>query len=279
MKVIKKDQTWGTISVKPHSWTLFAGNTAKEEAEEKELLSVLEKVEEETHQAVIEQMIEAKKIEREEVEIKNKKEEILEVTKQQAQAQADAIITEAKQKAEAVKEEAFQKGVEGGAIEAEKRAEEKYSGLFSEEIAKLKNVEKALESSYQEIVKNTEDKVVKLALDIAKKIIKEDCKKKSPLITKMVREGLSRLSERVPVKIRLNPEQLPLVEKNKKKLIEEFNNAQTIELIADAGVIAGGCVLETASGSIDLRIDRQFNEIQRNLTGETREKNEFESDD
>jgi len=278
MKVIKKDQVWNTASVKNHSWASFGSQPDREAAEEAELLEAAEKVEEKEHQAVIEKVIEAKKVEREVTNLKSKSEEIIAEAKKKAENEAQAIIDQAQRQVEDIKQQGFQKGLQDGTLQAEKEVQQKYEELFSQEVAKVKDIVTAVEASYQEIIKESEDKIVKLSLDIAKKILKEECKKKSSVVLNMVREGLSRIVERTAVKIRLNPQQLPGMEKNRNKLLKEFGNVEGIELISDSGVVPGGCVVETSSGSIDLRINRQFGEIERNLTGQPVHNDEFESD-
>lgn len=193
---------------------------------------------------------------------------------EEARDQARQIVEQAQVQSQQIKDDAYRRGLEQAVVEAEKKAEDKYQVLFRDEAKKITQLVEAIETSYSDIVRKAENSLVKLALDVAKKIVRQECSSQEKIVTNMVKEGLSRIGDKVEVRVRVNPAQLPVIKKYRDSLQSEIEGIKEFEVIADSGVTPGGCVIETESGSLDLRIEKQFSEIKENLTGEGSDEDE-----
>ncbi|MBD3265006.1 MAG: hypothetical protein GF375_07875 [Candidatus Omnitrophica bacterium] len=248
-KIIKKDRIWKGVSLQDIDWKDFFGsNTVGGED-----LFLKEIAESHTSRKAEE--------EKERVEENN-------IGSKEAEQQAKEIIEEARKNSQAVKEEAFRKGLEEGKAEAERLAEEKFRRLFEEDIKKVRDLAEQITVSFSEAVRKSQNSLVKIALDVAKKVIKDESKNRKDVVINMIKEGLSRVSERGEVKIKVNPDQLPQVKKSREKFLASLEEIDKFEIISDPGIETGGCVIDTNSGSIDLRVGKQFSEVKKNLVGE-----------
>jgi len=70
------------------------------------------------------------------------------------------------------------------------------------------------------------------------------------------------LLDRSRLKIRVNPNHLPLVEQNIETFMKGSAAIKEIEIAADPRVQYGGCFIETPRGDIDARLESQFEVIE-----------------
>ena len=168
--------------------------------------------------------------------------------------------------AENIIEQALQKAKE---IEQEARANARklVEAEIAVEIAKsidpwrdrlAKSLEE-LDGLRAEITASTERELVRLALKIARKVVHREVTIDHEIVMTLARIGLSRAHNRVSASIRLHPEDLEFVNSHRRRL----NSTHAIELVDDASISRGGCLIQTEMGDVDARIEQQFEEIER----------------
>ncbi len=177
----------------------------------------------------------------------------------QAHSEAGKIIQAAQDQAAAIEKEAYERGFsegeKAGRETGEKMAEailKQYSGRL-DELAQLR----------KNILSGSEREVVRLALEISRKVVKREITIDDELILTMVKIALNRLAEQTAVTIRLNPKDYHVMmeRQSSNPLLGAGNEA--IKLIEDPVISRGGALIETESGIIDARIEEQFREIER----------------
>ena len=72
------------------------------------------------------------------------------------------------------------------------------------------------------------------------------------------------------VRVRVHPDDLPAVTARRDGLAAHAPTASAIEVVADPEVGRAGCVVETAVGRVDARLDTQLAALERALTEESR---------
>ncbi len=172
---------------------------------------------------------------------------------------AEKIVQAAQAQAAAIEKEAYERGFgegeKAGRETGEKMAEailKQYSGRL-EELAQLR----------KSILSGSEHEVVRLALEIGKKVVKREITIDDELILAMVKVALNRLSEQTAVTIRLNPKDYRVVMERQSSNPVLGSGNEAIKLIEDPVISRGGALIETESGIIDARIEEQFREIER----------------
>ena len=162
-----------------------------------------------------------------------------------------------------VEREAYEKGYAAGDRAGMQMAEKKVDavlrrlGRSMEKLARLR----------EEIIDRSERDVVALAVEIARKLVRREINLDEKIINTFVRIALENLNVDSKVTIHLNPSDFKQMEGN---LPEGFSEKQDIEIVLTSreDLQRGDCLIETENGTLDGRIDEQFQEIERGLLGE-----------
>jgi flagellar assembly protein FliH len=175
-----------------------------------------------------------------------------------AHREAEAIIAEARCEAAAIAQAAHEQGLR----EARLACEVDVNASLTPLKRKLAESIAALSTATDHIGRHYETVTLRLAMEIAKRIIRREVSIDQDIALTMVRVALSRLHERSSITVRLNPSEYAYIE----SLAHEFGHYAGISMIADPGIEAGGCLVETECGVIDARLECQLLEVERVLT-------------
>ncbi len=142
--------------------------------------------------------------------------------------------------------EGHQRGLSEGLKEAEKV---------------LQNLNKAINDSITQreaLFEESKEKILELVIQISKKVtygaITIDPEKTLDIIVGVI----DTLIDRSNLKIKVNPDHLPIVEQNIDKFLRGSATIKEIKIEPDPRVKYGGCFIETPVGDIDARLDSQF---------------------
>lgn len=184
--------------------------------------------------------------------------ESVEASLERARREAEAIVAEARREADDIARAAQERGLREARIACESDANASLEPLkrrLAESVAALAVAPERLGREYESVT-------LRLAIEIAKRIIRREVSIDQDIALTMVRVALSRLQERSSIAIRLNPSEHAYIE----SLAHEFGHFAGLSLIADPGVEPGGCLVETECGVIDARLECQLLEVERVLT-------------
>lgn len=152
-------------------------------------------------------------------------------------------------------ENGFRQGEKAGQEAAERKLEtlmKRYAdGLL--EIGKLKPA----------LYKQVETEVVKLSLEVAKKIVHREVSVDREIIQTLVRVALGHVAVKSPVTVHLHPEDYSFVLEQRTAAAKTGESGQEIVLLADKSIERGGCFIETECGDVDARISEKFREVER----------------
>jgi len=170
---------------------------------------------------------------------------------------------------------ALQPAPEGKTVDAERIEKEAYQRGFREgEAAGLRQAQQQLHAAIQGFVQSAsalasykaglhsqaEREMVQLSLAIARRILRRELSIDPDIVVAVVRSCLEQLQKADVYRLRLNPEDLPVVTAQWKQ-----TRSVPLELIPDARLSRGGAVFETSQGQLDARWETQLGEIERGL--------------
>lgn len=184
-------------------------------------------------------------IDREVVEAKSEAERIVEA----AEAKAEAILEAAEAEAQSMREAGYTEGRETALAE--------FSQHWVIELHRLKAIEAELEPLYITLVK-----------DCCEAILGEELRQHPEAIVPFVRRALVSARQQREIIIRLNPEDLRVVARQKARLMQVLARAGDIDLREDPSIGRGGCQIITEQGSIDAGLDRQLEALETALMDE-----------
>jgi flagellar biosynthesis/type III secretory pathway protein FliH len=152
------------------------------------------------------------------------------------------------------------KAFENGFLQGEKSgseiAEQKVEAIRKRYSEALLEISKLRSGLYVQ----AEREVVKLAVEVAKKIIHREIHADPEVIQTLVRVALSHVAEKSAVTIHLNPADYSYLMEQRSELSQ--SEGRDIALLADKSIERGGCLIQTTCGDIDARIEEKFREVE-----------------
>jgi flagellar biosynthesis/type III secretory pathway protein FliH len=115
-----------------------------------------------------------------------------------------------------------------------------------------------------EVVDEARDELTRLAVGIAGKLLGEELRLDPDRIALVVGQCLRQAGAARRVVIRVNPADVPAVERAAREL-QELSEADVLQVEPDPAIGAGGCMLDTEIGQLDGRLETQLKMIQRAL--------------
>lgn len=172
---------------------------------------------------------------------------------------ADAIIQQAHLKASAVEKEAYEKGYREGEKAGKEVGEKMVETLlkqYAQTLEELTNLRK-------HVLSLAEREVVRLSLEIAKKVVKREVTIDEEVILTLVKVALSRLGDESAMTLRVNPRDYQFLARHRSTQGTSSALNEGIKLVEDPSITRGGCLIETESGIIDARVEEQFREVEK----------------
>lgn len=159
---------------------------------------------------------------------------------------------------------AYEKGFSSGEKAGLEMGQKKMDILLK----RFSNILKELTTLRENILLSVDENILELALAVARKVIHHEVRTEREVVIGVVKAALKAaiLSERITIK--LNPLDLDVAVQNKADLMEHVDGSPKVKLEEDKGVEQGGCMIETAYGNIDARLEVQLAEVEKALEKE-----------
>ncbi len=157
---------------------------------------------------------------------------------------------------EAIKAEAWREGFQLGYDEGLRLAALEQHDTGTRLSALLQGVA----SDAEQLVRGLEVRVVDLALAIAEKVIAREARLDPEIVLGVVRSALSEIHDAAELRIRVNPEDVPLVEPRWQEMLPR-GTAERSELVPDDLVERGGVLVETRIGYADSQLKTRLNQV------------------
>ena len=180
----------------------------------------------------------------------------------ESEAQANA-----KKIADKAREQAFTegqiKGYEEGLKKARLEVEQEYFEKFSELAGIIEGVGKKLDSSFNDLVKLHQPRMIRLWSEMLKRMLHRQVELNPDTIDTVLSEILSRLSDKNQILIYVSPDdQTHLDGEIDTKFQEALRGAKRVEVKSDPNVENGSCIVETGLGVYDARWKTQISQIE-----------------
>jgi flagellar assembly protein FliH len=189
-----------------------------------------------------------------------------------ARWEANDLIAKAKEEVEKeiqqlrdkASEEGRKEGFEKGRPEGFEKGREEGQQTYSETVKKWNDLVTETISERKRLLGEFQPILIDLVGEALYLCLKKEAKRHSQLALEMVQEVLKKAQDRVLLKLHLNPEDVEEVESQKERL-QLSVGAGEIEMIPDARIERGGCLLETEAGSVDGRLATIVGQVKDSL--------------
>ena len=180
---------------------------------------------------------------------------------EQARETAAKIEEDARAAMETEKKEAYNAGLASGREEGYQTGKEEVSRL----IDRLHAMHEGIIEKRLEILNETEQQIVDLVLLMTRKVVKVVSENNKTVIAANVVQALKKLRGKCDVTLRVNLKDETFATEHVKDFIAAVENVQSLKVVEDSSVDAGGCIVETDFGEIDARIVSQLDELEQKV--------------
>jgi len=157
-----------------------------------------------------------------------------------------------------IEERAYAKGFARGEKAGIESGKEKFESVVN-------SINKALSELIkirQDIYLESEQEIVKLALAIARKVVCNEIRVNKDTVVNVVKEAVKKVEGNEKVKVKLSCKDFEFIKNEKPAMIDKITNIENAGFIMDESICDGGCIIETESGDIDSRVEKQFQAIE-----------------
>ena len=161
----------------------------------------------------------------------------------------------------ATERDAFTKGYAQG----ERAGAEAAASRADAMLRRLAQTLDELQSLRATLIHRTEREVVELSLAIARKVLHREVALDHELMLAMARVALDRLADVATASIRLHPDDFAVTVQARGSAAVTSHGVQ---IVSDASVRRGGCVVQSEFGAVDVGISAQIDELTHALLGD-----------
>lgn len=176
-----------------------------------------------------------------------------------ARAEAERQLASAQTRVAEIEAAARARGLAEAQAVAQAQAQKELQLAVSDLRAQLTATLDELTGLRAHLATQSEHELVRLALEIAKKVVQREVRVDREIVMTLARVALARLHSRANATVRLHPEDYAYVWSHR----EHLNSEGALEIVEDRTVGLGGCIVQSELGEIDARIEQQFAEIEQ----------------
>jgi flagellar assembly protein FliH len=168
-----------------------------------------------------------------------------------------------------IEREAYEKAFRLGEKTGVERGEQMFRSVvqtFVEAAEQLKRVQ-------QEFYRRVEGGILGLVLATTQKVVQREVDTQKDVILLVIREAISKTIDREKIHVRINPSDFDFVQSQKGEIAKAFDGIKHLVIEKDEAISRGGATVETDYGTIDARIERRFEEVEKALRRQLAEEN------
>jgi flagellar biosynthesis/type III secretory pathway protein FliH len=158
-------------------------------------------------------------------------------------------------------ESAYKAGYDAGA----KAVGEQMKSQVDAQAERFTSMIDDLESQRRALVRESEAAVLRLACEIARRIVGAAAERGESGVKEVISNALKRIDETQNLVVRLNPDDLAELRKNQPDWVGQMIRSGAVELKEDPRIKRGGCVVDGETGSVEAQVERQVEIVEKAL--------------
>jgi flagellar biosynthesis/type III secretory pathway protein FliH len=156
--------------------------------------------------------------------------------------------------------QAYKAGYEAGYA----ACREAFSGEAAAVAGEFRSMIEDLASQRKRLIKESEATVLRVACDIARRIVGKSAEVSEEVVLEVVKNALTHMKDNHNMTIRINPRDYRVLAGCESEWLENAR-AGGMKISEDTRIKPGGCLIEGESGSVEAQIDRQIDLIEKAL--------------
>ena len=178
---------------------------------------------------------------------------------QEAQDEAARCLARAQEQAVALTTEAYQQGLRQG----EEAARQAMIAQLSPVLSAFQQVTTEVANLRAVVLRQAEEDVITLAFQLTRKILQYEVREHREVLATTLKRALAHVVEQNQVMVRVHPDDLQYATEIQEELRLAMGDIKMLAMQGDMSVGRGGCIVESNLGTIDARIEAQFEELEQ----------------
>jgi len=166
--------------------------------------------------------------------------------------EAEEVLRQARQQAEDIEKQAYDKGFAEGRNEGETEGRRKYE----EEAGKLDRLMGALERQRAEIQGQYEKDLLPLIVAMVDKLVQHEISVNSRVIASCLKNTMQYLAESATVRVHLHPDDFNRIKEASLNNPDFLGSRKQLDLVEDDSVTVGGCLVRSDFGEVDASLEK-----------------------
>ena len=129
----------------------------------------------------------------------------------------------------------------------------------------VQRVVSRLASDRHAVVERAQRDVVRLALAIARRVLRAEVRRDAAVIERVVEDAIRSLQSGAVARVRVHPDDLSGAERAGRRLESALAGLQRVEVQPDPTIQPGGCIVETELGTLDAQVETQLSALEEAL--------------
>ncbi|OQY19100.1 MAG: hypothetical protein B6I36_05080 [Desulfobacteraceae bacterium 4572_35.1] len=113
----------------------------------------------------------------------------------------------------------------------------------------------------EKMLQRSSDDMLRLVFVIAERVINTEISIDREIVARTVQQAIQAAVSAEEFRIKVNPEDMQVVQERKPLFIASLSGLSNIEFVADPSITSGGCILESPLGRVDATIEAQLDAI------------------
>ncbi|MEW5723191.1 MAG: FliH/SctL family protein [Thermodesulfobacteriota bacterium] len=179
----------------------------------------------------------------------------------QARAEAEQLIQEASATRSAAHQQGFSEGFQKGHAEGLARGREEGRRKFEEQATPALESFRKVEDLYQDLWRVNEAALVKLALQVAERIVLQEVQTRPETVGAAFKAALDQLHDQHQVLFRLHPDDLAALEHLREDIRRKATGLLKINFEPEENLSRGDLVMECEAGRLDATLRRRIENV------------------
>ena len=160
-----------------------------------------------------------------------------------------------------IEKEAYEKAFQLG----EKAGLESGERMFRSAVQSLVEAAEGLKHAEKEFYGRVEEEILDLVLATTRKVVQREINTQRDVILDVLRQAIAKTIDRERIRVRINPSDYDFVHAHKSDIVSTVDGVKDLVIEGDESVSRGGAVVDSDYGTIDARIERRFEAVEKAL--------------
>lgn len=176
----------------------------------------------------------------------------------QPEAEAETVDRE---QIDQIEREAYAKAFELG----EKTGIERGEQMFRSAVQSFVRAAEELKRLENEFYQRIEREILDLVLATTQKVVQREVDAQQDMILNVLKEAIAKALDRERIHVRVSPSDFDFVQAHKPEILQGVEGIKQLVIERDETVSRGGAIVESEYGTIDARIERRFEVVEKAL--------------